>query len=68
MIKVGQIREDIYGLYIITYYRIEKALYSVIYQDGETRLWSASSLKDDKLIVEYPNWQEAVNSKEFNNG
>ena len=65
MIKIGQIREDIYGLYIITHYRIENALYSVIYQDGETKLWSDVSLEDDKLVAEYPTWQEAVNSPEF---
>jgi hypothetical protein len=65
MIKVGQIREDIYELYVITHYRIEESLYSVIYKDGDVRAWSVSSLEDDKLIAEYPTWQEAVNSKEF---
>lgn len=65
-IKIGQIREDMYGLYIITYCEVERSLYSVIYHDGIIRHWSAASIKDDILIAEYPTWQEAVNSKEFN--
>ena len=66
-IKVGQVREDIYGLYVIIYYRIEESLYSVIYQDGAVKIWTGFSVEDDKLIAEYPTWQEALNSKEFNN-
>lgn len=41
---------------------------AIIYTDGTTdyggRGWI---LEDCDLIAEYPTWQEAVNSKEFNN-
>lgn len=38
-----------------------------IFDNGYTeRLWQ-KTVKELKLIAEYPTWQEAVNSKEFNN-
>ena len=35
--------------------------------DGCTWEFHMSNFKDYKLIAEYDTWQEAVNSKEFNN-
>lgn len=34
--------------------------------DGETLHLPLSNFEDYTLIAEYPTWQEAVNSKEFN--
>ena len=69
MIKVGQIYKTPSGSrYIITY----MGMYNIylLYNSGYSMDYSLSSMKknhDDKLIAEYPTWQEAVNSKEFNN-
>ena len=70
MIKVGQIyKAPSCSRYIITY----MGTYNIylLYDDGYSMEYSLSSMKnnyDDKLIAEYPTWQEAVNSKEFKNG
>lgn len=77
-IKVGQIwrvYDDYSFMYIITK-RITKSrkdgtiekIYQAICNDG----FCFEELKEkevlqDYLIAEYPTWQEAVNSKEFNN-
>ena len=73
MIKVGQIygNEDI--IYIITYtvprydkdgFIIKK--YQAICSDGFCfEELSEDEILGDKLIAEYPTWQEAVNSPEF---
>lgn len=38
----------------------------IIFLDGHSdRLWR-KTVEEMKLIAEYPTWQEAVNSKEFN--
>lgn len=63
-IKVGQIRKDALGLYIITDI---KSVCGIIYQNGKIDVWSEKQLECDELIAEFPTWQEAVNSKEFNN-
>lgn len=63
-IKVGQIRKDSLGLYVITY---DLTNCAIVYQDGEVREWGERQLECDELIAEYPIWQEAVNSREFNN-
>lgn len=67
-IKVGQIYEDEDG------WRLCITLYSpvdiyAIYHQGSMDNWSKKEdfLLNKKLIAEYPTWQEAVNSKEFNN-
>lgn len=62
-IKVGQIRKDSLGLYVITY---DLTICAIVYQDGEVREWTERQIECDELIAEYPTWQEAVNSKEFN--
>ena len=66
-VKVGQIYKTPSGSrYIITSmgtFRI-----SLLYDTGYCMEYSLSSMRnnyDDKLIAEYPTWQEAVNSKEF---
>jgi len=67
MIKVGQVYKTPYGSrYIITY----MGMYNIylLYNNGYSMEYSLSSMMDnydDKLIAEYPSWQEAVNSKEF---
>lgn len=70
MIKVGQIYKTPSGSrYIITYMGIYNIY--LLYNDGYSMEYSLSSMKnnyDDKLIAEYPTWQEAVNSKEFKVG
>ena len=65
MIKVGQIRKDRFGLYVVTNFDVEDYRFTIIYQDGVVGNWSEEPLKDDKLVAEYPTWQEAVNSPEF---
>ena len=66
-VKVGQIYKTESGSrYIITYMGIFK-LY-LLYDTGYCMEYSISSMNnnyDDKLIAEYPTWQEAVNSPEF---
>lgn len=72
MIKVGQIyKQKDYDTFVVTYINKSK-LVSMIYTDGSQRLDFTNSLRrfiQDycELIAEYPTWQEAVNSKEFNN-
>lgn len=76
MIKVGQVYEEPsqYGFkYVITKIRpyndeFIKKYYQAICDDGSVfdKLFE-TDIKQDKLIAEYPTWQEAVNSKEFNN-
>ena len=62
MIKVGQIRKDEFNLYVITY---DLTNCAIVYQDGEVRECTEKLIEQDKLIAEYPTWQEAVNSPEF---
>lgn len=66
-IKVGQIYKTSSGSrYIITYMGIYNIY--LLYDDGYSMEYSISSMNknyDDKLIAEYPTWQEAVNSQEF---
>lgn len=73
MIKVGQIYDSDEGIYVISkvWFNVsEDDNWSyVIYNDGTSDCWSYNLIrKYSKLIAEYPTWQEAVNSKEFNNG
>lgn len=75
MIKVGQIytekklpnwRKHASDMFVVSnaYYNI-----SVIYNDGKTDVVGWEWIRDDcELIAEYSTWQQAVNSKEFNNG
>lgn len=67
MIKVGQIFEDTDN------FRFVVTLYSpvdmyIIYNNGSCCNFSRKDFDvlDYKFIKEYPTWQEAVNSKEFN--
>ena len=67
-IKVGQIYEVTYlgGKVVVTWIRADKTNFYVVRNDG----YFFQSIDIDKywkLIAEYPTWQEAVNSKEFNN-
>lgn len=68
-IKVGQIykpknNED--AIFVVT--RAEEAVgcYYIIWDDGSANYHNINEEKIE-LIAEYPTWQEAVNSKEFNN-
>jgi len=78
MIKVGQIyKTHINEIIVITqsdprkYYlkSLNTTLgdfYSCINTKGEPGIIHKSELLRADLIIEYPTWQEAVNSKEFN--
>lgn len=65
--KVGQIYKQENGeIFVISC--IEEDECHLIYSDGYTASYSfhSDTFGYDKLIAEYPTWQEAVNSKEFN--
>lgn len=66
MIKAGQIYNNtvLGGKLVVTWIRADKTDFHLIRDDGF--FFIAKELDSDfKLIVEYPTWQEAVNSKEF---
>lgn len=73
MIKVGQIYTDNEDVYVVTNVWTNifenKEYFSSINTDGDVNFNNLVSYaeENDKLIAEYPTWQEAVNSKEFNN-
>lgn len=63
MIKVGQIYEEKdEGVFVITKCNNSGGYYAVK-NDGKT--FSGVGLDKKDIIVEYPTWQEAVNSPEF---
>lgn len=71
MIKVGQIYRNKYKYLknikiVITQENL--AGFNIIYTDGSVQKSVKVDEFDDifELITEYPTWQEAVNSKEFN--
>lgn len=71
MIKSGQIYKNKNLIYAVTFVGIgfkNKQQVQVITSRGFTLGWSYSKAKryGGELIAEYPTWQEAVNSKEFN--
>lgn len=73
-IKVGQIyKYENVGLFVISNIQdIDDEFYNVtsIWQDGSAEIFKAirkSMQIYGKFVSEYPTWQEAVNSKEFNN-
>lgn len=71
MIKVGQIYKTYSGnIWCIIRIDLLKSPLSFVYlidPDGYVeRLWVKTVEKELSLIAEYPTWQEAVNSKEFN--
>lgn len=65
--KVGQIYEDKDGwkLCITLYSPVDIC---AVYHQGSIGHWSKKEdfLLNKKLLAEYPSWQEAVNSKGFN--
>ena len=68
MIKVGQIYKVPYlgGKLVIAQIRADRSNFNVIREDGFFFICSDIDEKWE-LVAEYPTWQEAVNSKEFNN-
>ena len=67
MIRAGQIFKDKYDFrFVITLYS-PVDIY-IIYNNGSCCNFSTKDFDylDYKFIAEYPTWQEAVNSKEFN--
>ena len=72
LLKVGQLRQDCKGMYVIT--KNGNCAYGdfvdIIYSDGETqtieneKIWY---LERDELIAEYNGWLNALNSEEFRN-
>ena len=70
MIKKGQIYQMCFTKktrYVITQASLDNEV-SVIYQNGFANNYIDFDNKKDILIKEYPTWQEAVNSPEFNGG
>lgn len=67
-IKVGQVYKDTSWktVFCITYVSFDEEDYSGVYNSGEA-FFGASKEFEGELIAQYPTWQEAVNSKEFNN-
>lgn len=71
MIRVGQIYKNKNLIYAVTFVGIgfkNKQQVQAITPRGFTYGWSYSKAKryGGDLIAEYPSWQEAVNSPEFN--
>lgn len=69
MIKVGQIyRNKCFSNIKIVITQENLAGFNIIYTDGSVQKSVKVDEFDDifELITEYPTWQEAVNSKEFN--
>lgn len=77
-IKAGQIYKESRWVYVVTH--IENGCFKnmnrvfLILSNGSMMIEKVETfeleveLKEVELIAEYPTWQEAVNSKEFNNG
>ena len=63
--KAGQIYKSGSDLYVVTFNDGDDIC--VIHNDGFTEDACLEDFVLDDLITEYPTWQEAVNSKEFNN-
>lgn len=69
MIKAGQIYKVPYlgGKVVITWIRADKTEFHMVRDDGFFLFSKDNEMdKDSVLLAEYPTWQEAVNSKEFN--
>lgn len=69
MIKVGQIYiiPCLGGKVTITWIRADKSEFNMVRDDGFFFAAKGLYIGDEAvLIAEYPTWQEAVNSKEFN--
>lgn len=70
-IKVGQIyKQKNNEIFIVTL--IQDGDVFLIYDDGYNASYPIEAVNSpivfNKLIAEYPTWQEAVNSKEFRGG
>lgn len=70
--KVGQLRQDCKGMYVIT--KIDSCATGdyadIIYSDGSVTFIEGNdfqSLEKDELIAEYNGWLNALNSEEFKN-
>ncbi len=75
MIKAGQIYRTKFLKYIMAVTYIEPWIDGqenpiddiyLISPKGEHDILNRSVMEEAELIAEYPTWQEAVNSKEFN--
>lgn len=71
MIKVGQIYHSqiVAGKIVVTFQRADGTEFHAVRDDGYFFVGICDEMDKDynELIAEYPTWQEAVNSKEFNN-
>lgn len=63
MIRVGQVYTNYGKKYVVT--NFEKKVH-LINKDGKGQARSIDAIHPMTLIATYPTWQEAVNSKEFN--
>lgn len=69
MVKIGQIYKNKYMEKIKTVItRKSLAGFSMLFQDGSMQKGCGELYIKSRwqLVAEYPTWQEAVNSKEFN--
>ena len=68
MIKVGQIYNDpcLGGKFVVTWIRADGTEFYSVRNDGFFFVSKGLYVDNNvKLIAEYPTWQEAVNSPEF---
>ena len=72
MIKVGQIyySQILGGKIVVTFKRADGTEFHAVRDDGYFFVGICDEMDKDynKLLAEYPTWQEAVNSKEFKVG
>lgn len=71
-IKVGQIYKHNNSVLVVTFVNlsfVSRKQVQLINKNGFTLSWIYAKAQKYllDLIAEYPTWQEAVNSKEFNN-
>jgi len=70
MIKVGQVWQTSNEYKVVVTSTKEEdyvGQISIVYMDGYTTdSYEGNTFTFCKLLAEYPTWQEAVNSKEFN--
>lgn len=70
MVKTGQIRKRDELIFVVTnvYGTFFGDRAYIIYTQGDAETLGCGYIDDNSaLIAEYSTWQEAVNSKEFNN-
>jgi hypothetical protein len=65
-IKVGQVRKNDSLMMVVTGYNKVNFWWEGIFNNGLCFVMEGKYLRQMPIIAEYPTWQKAVNSKEFN--